>query len=287
MVSVVISSYNATDFIEDTIQSVINQSTYDWELIIVNDGSTDNTLAIAEELALTDNRIRVFDKTNGGVSSARNFGIKKSKGDFLAFLDADDVWAPTFLQSCLGALEKNLDWGIVQTDLAIIDELGQETGQSKKAKSGELLNNILEWEEHTMTPPSGVLVRRKVIETIGVFDENISNNADQDFYIRVASQYAIGRVSEPLLKYRMHGNNMHSNISVLEHDSLYVFDKASSNRLFYSERFRRRCFANMYFIIGVNYLRYQRKWLTFGRYICLAILTFPPIIVRLLNKIVR
>lgn len=287
MISVIIPAFNASDYLNQTVKSVLSQSYRDWELIIINDGSRDNTLDIARNLVKTDERIKVYDKSNGGVSSARNLGIQKALGDYLAFLDADDIWEPYFLQACLEALEVNKNLGLVHSDLAIINEKGQKTGQIKRGKSGQLLESILAWEKHTVSPPSGILVRKNVLSEIGGFDEKISNNADQDFYIRCARKFTFGRVAEPLLQYREHQNNMHSNISVLERDSLYVFRKAAASGLFCSEAFKRKCFANMYLILSINYIKEQRNWSRFVKYLAKAILVDPMVVKRIYKRLTQ
>src|SRR5690606_10832622 len=92
LVSIVMPCYNAEKYITETVNSVINQTYKNWELIIVNDGSTDNSLNMIKEFAANDNRISFIDKSNSGVSDSRNKGLEKAKGEYIAFLDADDTW---------------------------------------------------------------------------------------------------------------------------------------------------------------------------------------------------
>ena len=100
MISVIMPLYNNEKYVEESIQSVINQTYTDWELLIINDASTDNSLQIAEKLAKTDNRIKLINlKENKGVSHARNLGIKESKGEYISFLDSDDLWDKAFLKN--------------------------------------------------------------------------------------------------------------------------------------------------------------------------------------------
>lgn len=111
MVSVILPAYNAEKYIAGSIKSVISQSFNDWELLIVDDGSTDATPAVCDSLALADSRLRVFHRSNAGVSAARNFGLDAARGDYIAFLDADDILHPDFLTCLLAPLEREGDAG--------------------------------------------------------------------------------------------------------------------------------------------------------------------------------
>ena len=106
LISVVIPAYNAEQFLDETLESVLSQTYENWECIIVNDGSTDSTESVAKKWCEKDSRFRLTDKENGGLSSARNWGIKESKAEYIAFLDADDLYMPNFLEVCLETLIK-------------------------------------------------------------------------------------------------------------------------------------------------------------------------------------
>ena len=108
LISVVIPAYNAEQFLDETLESVLSQTYENWECIIVNDGSTDSTESVAKKWCEKDSRFRLTDKENGGPSSARNWGIKESKAEYIAFLDADDLYMPNFLEVCLETLIKKM-----------------------------------------------------------------------------------------------------------------------------------------------------------------------------------
>ena len=110
LISVVIPAYNAEQFLDETLESVLSQTYENWECIIVNDGSTDNTESIAKKWCEKDARFCYFYKENSGVSDTRNLGIKEARGEYIAFLDADDLYMPNFLEVCLENLvEKDVD----------------------------------------------------------------------------------------------------------------------------------------------------------------------------------
>ena len=102
--SVIIPLYNKANFVRKTIESILNQTFTGFEIVVVNDGSTDNSLDVVNEIS--DPRIRIFTKENGGVSVARNFGIEKSQNEYIAFLDADDLWLPDYLETIKNMIEQ-------------------------------------------------------------------------------------------------------------------------------------------------------------------------------------
>ena len=125
MISIIIPAYNAEKYLESTIQSVINQTYTDWELIIINDGSNDGTLELISNFKDRDSRIKVFSYENAGVAHSRNRGIAKARGEYIAFLDADDLWTPNKLEMQLEALQNNLDVGVAYSWVDYIDETGK------------------------------------------------------------------------------------------------------------------------------------------------------------------
>ena len=124
LVSIIIPCYNAEKYIAETIQSVINQTYKNWELIVVNDGSTDNSPDIIKEFVANDNRIAFIDKPNSGVSDSRNKGLAKAKGAYIAFLDADDVWNFQYLEKQIENLQAN-HYTISYTACQLINQKGE------------------------------------------------------------------------------------------------------------------------------------------------------------------
>lgn len=253
LVSVIIPAYKAEHYIEETIQGVLNQTHTTFELIIVDDGSPDNQADIIAPIAASDDRIQYIKQKNGGVSSARNHGFRLSKGSFLAFLDADDIWLPNNLALKLAKFASDTDFGLVHSDMAIMDGNSKLTGATKSGKEGYILDDLLSWNGTCVPTPSSILVKREVIEKVGGFDTELSNAADQEFFFRVANAYKIGRVPEVTWHYRVHDNNMHSNIAVMEKDALLAYQRAEEHQLFKSKAFRNQCFANMYWIVGASW----------------------------------
>ena len=287
LVSVIIPAYKAGQYIEKTVRSVLAQTHQNLELIIVDDGSPDNQATVIGPLVAEDDRARYIKQENGGVSSARNHGYRLSKGDFLAFLDADDIWLPNNLEKKLAKFASDKDFGLVHSDMAIMNGKTELTGETKAGKEGYLLDDLLSWTGTCVPTPSSILVKREVVEKVGGFDLELSNSADQEFFFRVAKHYKIGRVPEVTWWYRIHDNNMHSNIPVMEKDVLLAYQRAEENQLFKSQKFRNRCFSNMYMIMGASWWGDgHNKWKG-TQYLLKALWTNPASIKKIMQKIFK
>lgn len=260
LVSIIIPAYNAAPFISETIQSVQNQSYQHWELIIVDDGSKDDTQAVVQPF-YEDSRINYFRKENAGVSIARNTGFEKSSGTYLAFLDADDVWRENRLEKMLKRFGEDEDLGLVHSYVQEIDQDSHLLETIHKGKEGYILDSLLLWDGCNIPAPSSILVKREVVDNIGGFSPELSTAADQEFFFRVASQYKIGMVKEVLGLYRMHDKNMHKNIQHMEEDHVRAYLLANQHQLFKSPSFKKKCFANLYYILGNSWwVNGQNKW---------------------------
>lgn len=257
LISVIIPAYNAERWLGDAVGSVLAQTIGNWEVVIVNDGSTDSTSAVAR--TFTDPRIRVIDKENGGVSSARNRGIQAAKGAFLFFLDADDVMLPDNLEERMGLLESSgAAWAFAS--IAIVDPDLRRTGVELTGVDENVLQTVL-LAERPAVPGAGsnILVRRDCLASGIAFDETLSNAADQDFSIQLAAKYKPVRVPRTLVLYRMVPGSMSRNIEGYAKDHMRLYAKADRAGHLKPAAFRRRCMANMYWAIGGSW------WLNAGR----------------------
>lgn len=250
LVSIIIPCYNGAKFIAETIQSVINQTYPNWELIIVNDGSSDNSEKLIKTLIDKEFRATLVNKTNSGVSDTRNKGISFAKGDYITFLDADDVWFKDNLEKKVTFLSsKNFD--IVYSFYSTINEHSKSLTIKHEGTSNPTLKDFLYLKGNYNTKPSGLLYAKKIFTNFQGFDTNLSNNADQDILIQlVAKGFKIGLIEEILWNYRIHENNMSNNVSILEKDTLYLFKKCSSMKLFKNFWFERKCYAVMYYMLA-------------------------------------
>jgi glycosyltransferase involved in cell wall biosynthesis len=248
-ISIVIPAYNAEEFLDKTLQSVLCQSYSNWECIIVNDGSSDKTESIGTSYTLVDNRFKIYSINNSGVSNARNYGYIHSKGEWISFLDADDVWHKSRLETIVKFTLMN-NAGLIHHDMEVIDEFEKPTGIVYSGLSGKVLDDLLAWKQCVVPAPSSTLIDRSTFEAAGQWDSSLSTAADQDLFINVANIAIVKRVPIILGSYRVHSNNMHSNIPLMESDHVRVFRKASQNRLFKSFLFKRTCFSNLYMVLA-------------------------------------
>lgn len=168
-VSVVTATYNYGKYLAQAIQSVIDQSYKDWELVIVDDGSSDNTIEVVQPF-LSDNRVRYLKQENQGQPKAKNRAICKSRGEFIAFLDADDAWAPEKLSKQL-PLFRDSQVGVTYTGVIRMDSEGLHIGGAtcRHVRGHAFQESII----NTVPPFSSAIIRRAVVDDVGLFNEAI------------------------------------------------------------------------------------------------------------------
>jgi glycosyltransferase involved in cell wall biosynthesis len=250
LVSVIIPVYNAEKYITETIRSVLSQTYINYELIVVNDGSTDGSAGIIESLIKNGLPILLLNKSNTGVSDSRNFGLKNAKGTYVAFLDADDLWLPNNLDIKIKSIEQQ-GTDAVCSFCEIIDENSQRTGVIKRTSAAVTLEDVLLWKANYITIPSGFLYSAETIRSLGGFTKELSNNADQELLMRLlASNKKITWLQEVTWLYRQHLKNMSSNIRLMESDTLKTYAAASARNYFKSIIFKNKCYSKMYLVLA-------------------------------------
>lgn len=282
LISIIIPAYNSAKFIKETIQSVIDQTFKEWELIIIDDGSTDNTKELIQTY-LKDERIRYYFQKNSGVSMARNKGIELSKGNYIAFLDADDLWLPDNLQEKIKILSNdNTDW--VFSDAYLLYE-NNKLNLALEGTDISILEHYLLWDKPVVPGPSSNIVLKKTCFNDGLkFDSSFSTAADQDFCFYLSANYRGKRIPKALFKYRQLQNSMSRNMYVVSNDHYRVYKKAEKNGLFKSFLFKMKCFSNMYFIIaGGWWVNADNKFKAI-QYVTKAVVLYPPKISMLISK---
>jgi glycosyltransferase involved in cell wall biosynthesis len=204
LISVITASKNYARFLPQALGSALAQTFSNWELIVIDDGSTDDTAAVIQPF-LADERIRYVKSDRLGQSRAKNLGLALSRGEFVAFLDADDVWVPTKLERQMPLFD-DPDVGVVFSRRSLIDEAGQPLPLRSEPPfpRGRVLNDLF---VRNFVCFSSAVVRRSVFERVGRFDESLDLAIDYDLWLRVAKHFAFDFVDEPLVKYRTgHGN---------------------------------------------------------------------------------
>ena len=191
MVSIVITTYNRRSFLKEAVLSVINQDYQDKEILVIDDGSTDRSFEEVRGLPL-----RYVWKENRGISSARNMGINISRGEFIAFLDVDDLWKKGKLTRQLEAMIEN------QFDISYTDEIwirnGEHLNQKDRHKkySGDIFERCLPL---CIISPSSVVIKRKILDEVGLFDETLPVCEDYDIWLRITSRYPVLFIDKPLI----------------------------------------------------------------------------------------
>ena len=193
-VSVIIPTYNRAQWLPEIINSVLRQTFPDFELIVVDDGSTDETAQVLREFSES---IRVIHQQNRGVSAARNRGIHESKGELIAFLDSDDLWKLRKLEVQVGYMHAHPQVMICQTEEIWIRR-GVRVNPAKKHKkySGWIFEKMLPL---CIVSPSAVMMRKSLLDEIGMFDESLPVCEDYDLWLRVGLRYPIMLIEEPLI----------------------------------------------------------------------------------------
>jgi len=198
LISVIIPTYNKAQYLGEAIKSVLNQTYKNIEIIIIDDGSTDKTREVVK--SFDDEGIIYFSQENKGPASARNTGIKKAKGKYIAFLDSDDLWLKEKLKRQIDFMEKNSEIGLMGTACYEITDKGRIIGK----KIFPVKNEILQKDLIKYNPfiQSSVMTKREVFDKVGLYDENFRESEDYDLWLRIASQYKIANLSEPLVMKR-------------------------------------------------------------------------------------
>jgi len=222
-VSVIIPAYNAEKTILDTIKSVENQSFSNFEIIVINDGSTDKTLELISDLG--DPRIKIFSYANGGLSTARNRGISRAKGEFIAFLDADDLWTSDKLELQMQALCENPEAAVAYSWTLVMDEDGQHLSSGVSASfEGDVYQHLL--VGNFVASGSNVMLHRRVIEMVGDFDPELKSSEDWDYWLRAAPHFSFVVVPKSQVLYRQSSRAMSANIQWMEEFMLIVHERA-------------------------------------------------------------
>lgn len=210
-VSVIIPTFNREKVLKRAVSSVLNQTFRDFELIVVNDGSTDGTKSILNKYF----NINVIDQTNQGVSHARNVGILNGCSKFIAFLDSDDEWKPEKLERQMEFFDQHPDAMICQTEETWIRN-GKHANPMKKHKkhSGWIFKECLPL---CIVSPSAVMMRKDLFDSVGLFDESLPACEDYDLWLRIAAKYPIYLIDKPLIvKYGGHSDQLSRTVPNLD-----------------------------------------------------------------------
>ncbi|MBW4490172.1 MAG: glycosyltransferase family 2 protein [Trichocoleus desertorum ATA4-8-CV12] len=223
-VSVIIPAYNAMDYLPQAVESVLRQTFASFEILIVDDGSSDEIKQWAAQIQTIEPRLQLITQTNQGVSAARNQGISLAKGEYIAFLDADDFWERTKLEKQVAHLENNASVGLVDTWIALTNEQGEPSGKVTISEAeGNVWRQII--QSNLLSCGSTPLVRRCCFDMAGEFDRSLRFGEDWDMWVRIAAHYTFAVVKEPLVFYRQHSKNTSKRFDEILPDLAKVVEK--------------------------------------------------------------
>jgi glycosyltransferase involved in cell wall biosynthesis len=223
IISIIVPAYNAESTILETINSVQQQTFSNFELIVIDDGSSDRTLELLQ--SVVDNRLRIFSYENGGVCVARNRGISHTTGEFIAFLDADDLWTADKLELQLAALQQHPEAGVAYSWTNFVDEQGKFLFlYNKSIFEGNIYGKLL--LSNFLGCGSNPLIRRQAIESVKEFDSAFPYCADWDFYLRLAAHWSFVVVPKPQILYRQSLGSMSSKVDDIPKQVLIMLENA-------------------------------------------------------------
>lgn len=235
-VSVIIPTYNCSGLLKDTIRSVLSQTEKDLEVIVVDDGSTDDTGNVVRNI--NDRRVRYFYKTNSGPAGARNFGLSKAQGDYVAFLDHDDLWPVNYLEVILSRLADNNEFGAAYSPITVVYPDGEKI-ESYKRPAGKNGWITLDLFKHHFIWPSAAIMSRSALNNIR-FDESLrSSYEDGDFFLRLSTQCMFLFVGDVEAIRREHSENFSAKVGI------------RPTRILVLERFYYRLGGREYIPVGI------------------------------------
>ncbi|HRF78803.1 MAG TPA: glycosyltransferase [Flavobacteriales bacterium] len=277
LVSIIIPAYNAAPYIEQTIRSVLDQTFTDFEVIVVDDGSTDSTADIVSRI--TDPRISLVRQHNGGVSNARNAGIELARGGIIGFLDADDTFEPKAIEVKVKALA-SVDVGWVFCDLLVCDAELNPVGLINGNADDIVRTILLGIEPAVPGACSNIMLKRTCIANGLRFNPALSNAADQLFVLALANQFKAAHIAEPLVRYRVIPTSMSRNVKLYEADHRRLMRAANEMGLFKEPAFARTCRANAEWSIGGSWWMNGKRPIKGLIHLIRSVLIDPTVLLR-------
>lgn len=250
MISIVIPLYNKQDSIQSTLESVLNQTYTNYEIVLVDDGSTDNSLEIAKNILQTKSEVKIVSQKNSGVSAARNTGIRNSKYDYIAFLDADDLWKINYLEEQVKLIEEYPEaamWGTAWDD--ILNGETKVNNYNIEADFRGIVHNY--WKNKLyLFWTSSLVVHKSAFTNIGFFDERITHGEDLDMWYRIILNYPVVFYNQALALYKQDSENraMHKKIPIKSYLPYYIdkYDHYRASNKEFRYYFDRECLYRLY-----------------------------------------
>lgn len=280
-VSVIICVYNGANTIASTINSVLNQTFTDFELLIINDGSKDNTVNIISQF--NDRRIQIFSYPNRGLATSRNRGLANATGDYISFIDADDLWSADKLESQMRALEESPTAAVAYSWVDRIDEGDRFICQGgHHTATGNVLAHLLLAD--ITDSGSNALIRKSAFSDVGNYEESMPSGQDWDMAIRLAVRYEFVVVPRSQVFYRASSSSISANVLRLEAGCRKTIKRAFKIAPNSLQSLRRYSLANLYKYLTFQSLKHpirrRRDGLLPFRFLWLVIWNDPKFIQR-------
>jgi len=271
-VSAIIPAYNAEAYIREAIDSVLDQSAPVAECIVVDDGSTDETVAQVRRFG---GGVRLIEQANAGPGAARNRGAAEAAGDLLAFLDADDRWRRTRLSRQVDALALKPHASAVVCATEVVDRQFRPLGVIRQ-RADLTLRDMLTWRAGVVSTGSNLLITRDCFAAVGGFDEHSHGSEDWLMTFQLVARRKLTAIDDPLVQYRVHDTNLSSSAARLEREMLAAYDKVFSGAELDPEAraLRRKAYANLHRVVaGAYFVEGDRR--SFAREATKSLLTHP------------
>ncbi len=250
-ISVIIPTYNYGRFIAEALQSVLRQTLRPDEIVVVDDGSSDETRDVVSGFG---EDVKYVYQANAGVCAARNVGVAESKSEVIAFMDADDTMESESLEKQIAPIAEEDDVGLVHCGLRLFDDESGETIELQLEGGADgVANNLLLWEGPGIAGPGAVLVTREAFDAVGGFDTDMKVGEDWDFCYRVARKFKVRFVPEPLVNYRSHATAAHRDVAEMERGMSRFYEKAFSTNDESVLKLKRRAYGNFHKVMAGSY----------------------------------
>lgn len=281
-VSVVVPAFNAGRFLREALESALDQSLAPSEVVVVDDGSTDDTASVLEQF---HGRIVRLRQSNAGQASARNRGVGSATGNLLAFLDADDIWSREKLERQVALFEGRPEVGLVYCSMRELRTDGSPGGRRQATLRGRCVQGVLLGQDGGAISGSTPVVRRELFEQLGGFAEDLVPCEDTDLFWRAALRTELDFVDAPLVAYRLHGTNAHLDLARMNGAWTKLYARAFADpeirRL--GASFRWRCRGRLHAMLSGDSLRAGRLWAAVVHGLR-ASAWWPPLAPRLLGR---
>jgi glycosyltransferase involved in cell wall biosynthesis len=256
-VSVVIPAYNYERYVKQAIHSALHQKYPLLEVIVVDDGSTDNTAELVGELGKADPRVRYIRQKNAGLPAARNTGIRAAKFDYIGFLDADDQWSPEFLQTAMKTFARlPEEFAMVTCRSIVVDAQGEPVRRKLFTPDEAVEISVRDILLKTRFSPSAVVAKTSALKECGYFDETLRSSEDRDMWVRIAARHRVMHNPDRLILFRKHTGSMSTHTDRMKENTRKVFKKAYQSRVM--SRF------NCFWLQVLSFQYFQTAWMYHG-----------------------